>query len=437
MDLEGKRVAILGMGVSGQAAAQLLLNRGAKPFGIDRKSDLLSQLSLPIDSYLEEELTLLPLCDLLVVSPGVPDRHPLRIQAKQRGIEVIGEIELACRYLKQRCVGVTGTNGKTTTTLMATHALNQQEIEAIAAGNVGVPLSALVDDPKVKPETLIILELSSYQLETLQTAILEIGLVLNITPNHLDRHKSMDAYARAKLRMASCLKQNGEFWIDREVASSFGALLTNHPYHVFGYRSSSAGQIAFLDNREPFTLPLESQLIDRHNRLSAFVICQKYGMESDTFFSSLETFKKPPHRIEFVAKIGGVSYYNDSKASNTQAVISALAAFEKEKILLIAGGVDKGGDYYCWIDPFRDKVVHLYLIGEAAKKIENQLRGVIPITFCGSLAEAVQHTSERAKGGEVVLLSPGCSSFDQFKSYEHRGDVFKYLVTCLERERIV
>ncbi|HAB99260.1 MAG TPA: hypothetical protein DCE71_05515 [Parachlamydiales bacterium] len=392
---------MIGLGISGRAAADWLLSQNFCVFAVDKKASDLRALP-PVSSLLEKGLVLfseeepLPLASIsfAILSPGISLRHPLVQTVLSLGIEVIGEVEFALRHLRNRCVGITGTNGKTTTTLLTAHLLQSSGLAARAVGNVGVPLSSYLSE--AKEDEILVLELSSFQLETMQTRSLMGAVILNITPDHLDRYDSMQSYIDAKMRIASCLIDEDHFFVSAQAYS-----LTKRG-HILDSSSSENVQAAF--------------------RLASL-----FDVSSSQCMQALSTFKKPPHRIEWVAEKNGSVYYNDSKATNVEAVIHAVNSLPGPLVLLI-GGLDKGAPYTPWIDSFRGKVKMLVAFGQAAFTMESELASAFPFCRAATLAEALQIASTHAAGGASVLLSPGCSSYDQFRNYEHRGDEFKRLV---------
>ncbi len=392
---------MIGLGISGQAAAAWLLSQGFFVFAVDKKAkdlralpSVISLLEKGLILYSEEEPISFASISLALISPGISLRHPLVQQALVHGIEVIGEVEFALRHLRNRCVGITGTNGKTTTTLLTAHLLQSSGLAARALGNVGFPLSSYLFE--ARDDEILVLELSSFQLETMQTRSLLGAAILNITPDHLDRYDSMQQYVDAKMRIASCLINEENFFVSSQAYS------WTKKGHILDASSSENVQAAF--------------------RLSSL-----FGVTSSECTRALSTFKKPPHRIEWVAEKRGSVYYNDSKATNVEAVLHAVNSLPGPLVILI-GGLDKGAPYTPWIASFRDKVKMLVAFGQAAFTMESQLASSLPFCRAATLAEALQLASKYAEGGASVLLSPGCSSYDQFRNYEHRGDEFKRLV---------
>lgn len=446
---QNKNVLVLGLGISGRAAARLLLRNGARVWGVDRNPDLLLQNEQVaalreeglVTAHEEQKIPLEPF-DFAVVSPGISPENPVYKELRRLNIETLGEVELACRFVTQPFLGITGTNGKTTVTLLVAHVLNQAGIPARAVGNVGVPLSAEVEaflSPQARD--VMVTELSSFQLDTLQTRSIDVGVILNITPDHLDRYRSMEEYAASKMHMQDCLKSGGVLYIEEAVYKKYGHLLKVKP-RVYGFSPECDlycdGTHLIIEEKIEYILPVDYRGIFSHdveNLMAAYALCREMGVLPEQFARAYATFSKPAHRIEFVRDVGGVSFYDDSKGTNIDAVIRAVASL-KGGVYLIAGGVDKGSSYEPWIDTFRGKVKGICAIGQAADKIQQELSQAFPVELFATLEEAVQAAARAATPGENVLLSPGCSSFDMFRDYAHRGDEFKRIVNGLEEEKI-
>ena len=418
---------VLGLGISGMASAAFLLKRGEGVVAVDRhaarlktSSEVEPLLALGLKLFSDEQDLPLDSISKVILSPGVPPTHPLVLKANKMGIEVIGEIEMALRSIKNRCVAVTGTNGKTTTVLLIAHILNSAGIAARALGNVGDSLAGYLLDPEEKE--VLVLELSSFQLETMGTKCLEGAVILNITPDHLDRYPSIREYAAAKFKIGDCLLPGKVLWISRQIEEEFG---------LKGERFDPTADY------EPWTeeklrahskiRSIQLGMPERQNIQAAYAICHTLGVSKMEFARGLETFRKPEHRIEWVAEKNGILFYNDSKATNIDSVMHAVNLFE-EPIILLAGGVDKGASYTPWIDCFKKKVKMIIAFGQAASKMESELASAFPFRRTATMKEAIELSLQWAEKGTSVLLSPGCSSFDQFRNYEHRGDEFKRLV---------
>jgi UDP-N-acetylmuramoylalanine--D-glutamate ligase len=443
MNLINKQVLVIGLGVSGRAAADFLLKSGAKVAAVDRSKELLETHEQVIQLrhqgmsvYLETDPLELDSYDFVVVSPGIPPTHPVHQKALKEGKEVIGEVELACRSIAQPFLAITGSNGKTTTTLLVEHVLKTSGYKAKALGNIGIPLTqALMDSPDAKE--ILVVELSSWQLETLKSQVIDAAVILNITPNHLDRHLSMQAYAAAKIGIKNCLKPGKNLWMGSEYYREFLPLIQSHPVMTFGYSADCDifcdKQNVIVKDEVEFTLPQEYRAFISHdveNMMAAFALCKEVGIEAKQFMTAFASFKKPPHRIEFVRKLNGVSYYDDSKGTNLEAVIKAVQSM-KGTTILIAGGVHKGTAYTPWIKAFAGKVRCICAIGQAAEQIKSELGLQMHVNVFADLNEAILYAAAHAKFGENVLLSPGCASYDMFKDYQHRGQEFKRLINDL------
>lgn len=432
---------MIGLGISGRSAASLLLKKGASVWGVDSNLDLIknhSEIALLRQQGLcaqhESEPIEMSQFDLVVVSPGISPSHRLYSKAYSSGIKIIGEVELAFRFLKGTVLGVTGTNGKTTVTLMTAHILNQSGRPARALGNVGTALSAECEIPS---GAITVAELSSFQLDTLNSPVIDAAVLLNITPDHLDRYKDMVEYARSKLHIAHCLKPGGALYIEHRCFQEFGHLLSHFIPQTYGYSSNcdlftDLKQICYKNCIECELPPSYQGKVshDLENIMAAYALCKYVGITPEQFFKALRTFKKPAHRIEFVRKLRNVSYYDDSKGTNIDAVVRAIDSLEGN-IILIAGGVDKGAAYTPWIEAFTNKVRYVCAIGQAAAKIKRDIGQQVPVELFNTLEEAVKFASTIAQAGENVLLSPGCSSFDMFKDYAHRGEEFQRIVKQL------
>lgn len=430
---------VLGLGISGQSAASFLLSHQTSVYGVDKKDKEIKDqgaISLLINQGMtlgndQEELNL-DSFDFIVVSPGIPHTHPLYIKAKASGKPILGEVELACRFLKGTVLAITGTNGKTTVTLLTEHILNQSGKKAIALGNVGTPLTSQLENATGN-DPIVVLELSSFQLETMHTKVIDAGVLLNITPDHLDRYENMESYAKAKFAMTRCLKENAPFFVAEHCLREFGYLNSFENTKSFGFFPhcyfSTDLKNWFINQNLECPLPPQWQTKSHHleNIMASYALCKHVGVSSSQFFSALASFKKPSHRIEFVRTLNQVHYYDDSKGTNIDAVVRAVDSFNSS-IVLIAGGVDKGAAYTPWIENFGEKVRCIYAIGQAAEKIEKDVSHAIPVIRCDTLEKAVLNAFQVAEPDEIVLLSPGCSSYDMFRDYAHRGNEFQRIV---------
>ncbi len=447
MELKGKKVLVVGLGKSGLAAALFLRHQGAQVTVSDvRSADALAK---DIPALLEEGIMVeagghglltFRRQDLIVVSPGVPLDTPELVQARNFGRPVIGELELAARFLKGKTLAITGSNGKTTTTSLVGDILEEAGFNTLVGGNIGVPVVALINEST--DDTWSVLEVSSFQLESTEQFHPQIAVILNITPDHLDRHGTFENYARAKERIFAAQTADDFVVLNADNTRAAAAASRAHaPVYWFSLDRSvpqgawvEAGQVVFRANKdahpEPI-LPLHSiPLKGEHNVenvLAAVCATRLAGAPPAAIRRAIEKFKAVEHRLEYVATLNGVEYFNDSKATNVDATAKAIAAFSAG-IHLILGGKDKNSDYAQLSPLLRERVRAIYTIGSAAAKIESQLRGVVSLHSCETLEKAVTAAASAAHPGEVVLLAPACSSFDQFESYEHRGRVFKELV---------
>jgi UDP-N-acetylmuramoylalanine--D-glutamate ligase len=455
MELNGKRVLVVGLGKSGVASALFLKKHGAKVSVSDTKSgdELRNEIPVLLDNGITVETgghgdRTFRGQDLIVVSPGVPVDAPPLVQARSLGESVIGEIELAAQFLPGPIVAITGSNGKTTTTTLAGEIITTSGFPTLVGGNIGTPAISLAE--RAKAGTVIVLEVSSFQLETIQTFRPKVAVVLNVTPDHLDRHRTFEIYTDAKARIfenqqgsdfavlnaddPTCVAMGARtqaqvFWFSRLKEVQQGAWVRDGNI-VF---RDGAGQREILQVSE---IPLKGAH-NLENVLAAVCAGVLMGCAPDKIRQAVRDFKAVEHRLEFVASIRGVDYYNDSKATNVDATIKALESFPAN-IHLILGGKDKGSDYTVLNDLLRQRVKRVYTIGAAAAKIESQIvssKSVGPeLVHAETLENAIRKANAAAQAGDVVLLAPACASFDQFKNYEHRGKVFKEIVKGLAGE---
>ncbi len=451
LELKSRRVLVVGLGKSGLASANFLADRGAQVTVSDSRTEL--QLQREIETLWKHNIAVetgrhgdqtFREQDLIVVSPGVPFDLPQLQSARAAGISVIGEVELAARFLRGKLVTITGANGKTTTTSLTGEIFEKSGFHTLVGGNIGTPVISLV--AKSSPETVVVLEVSSFQLETIASFRPKIAAILNITPDHLDRHGSLENYVSAKARIFEN-QTAGDFTIlnaDNDLAAGLAARSKGQVF--FFSRKSEIAQGAFVRNQEIFfrddknvtgIMPvLEIPLKGAHNVenvLAAVSIAFLGGCAPQQIRKAVAEFHAVEHRLELIAKIDGVEYYNDSKATNVDATIKALESFPGG-IHLILGGKDKDSDYATMNTLLRERVKTVYTIGAAAEKIRRHIAGATHIEDAGTLANAVQSASNHATAGDVVLLAPACSSFDQFENYEHRGRVFKELVAQLKQQ---
>ena len=450
IELRGKRVLVVGLARTGVATALFCASRGAIVTATDARPEAeigdsatkLRAVGVTLACGGHDE-SILRAQDLLIPSPGVAADAPLLTAAKAMHLTIWSEIELAYRFLRGRLVGITGSNGKTTTTSLVEHILRQAGLPTILAGNIGTPLIACVE--ATRDTSITVAELSSFQLELVDRFRPDIAVLLNITPDHLDRHHTLQAYAAAKARIfenqtsqdAAILNADDPattpyapskpqvFWFSRQRRVEQGAYL-NGDEIVF--RRSG--------REEPILQLTDIPLVGAHNLenvLAAVAATRLAEATPASIRSGVKSFAGVEHRLEFVSEIAGVRYYNDSKATNVDATLKALDAFPG-RILIILGGKDKGSDYAPLQKPLRKKGVLALLIGAASAKIESQITGSVAIDRAETLDRAVEIASHAGRPGDVVLLAPACASFDQFQNYEHRGRVFKELVHQLEHQ---
>src|ERR1700761_1379351 len=449
MELKNKRVLVVGLGKSGIAAARFLKARGAQVTVSDiRPAGLISELPALLDAGIMVEtgshgLLTFRRQDLIVVSPGVPSNTPELTTVRAMGIPIIGEMELGSEFLEGQIVAITGSNGKTPTTTLIGEILKASGEPTLVGGNIGRPVVDMVTEST--PESWSVLEVSSFQLETIQTFKPRIALVLNITPDHLDRHGSFEAYAAAKTRITEnqtaddFLVLNAEdeptklvaaktkaqiYWFSPRRQVKQGAFV--HGESIL-FRAKEGGEV------EPIMPVSEIPLAGAHNVenvLAAVCAARLAGVDAQTIREAGAAFPAVEHRLEFVRELDGVKYYNDSKATNVDATVKAVESFPGG-IHLILGGKDKDSDYAAMGPLLRERVKTVITIGSAAEKIEHQLAGIVKIERAETLDRAVALAHEAAVAGDTVLLAPACASFDQFQNYEHRGHAFKSLVLAL------
>ena len=434
---------VVGMKRSGMASVELLVRHGASVRATDLKpldqlgeaQALLARLNVP---FAQQTPEVFEDCDRIVLSPDVPADLPPLVAARQRGVLVIGEVELAAPYLKGRSIGVTGSNGKTTTTSLIGHILCESGFGVQVGGNIGVPVSAMVGTSSAGGWN--VLELSSFQLETIVEFRAHIGLALNVTQNHLDRHHTFENYAAAKGRL-----------FETQRAGDFAILNADDPVCA-AYADRTAATVQWFSSHRKVTpgaslcngkLVLDGKLLmeaaeipirGRHNVenvLAAAIASARAGVGREPIAAAVRTFKAVEHRLEFVRSVGGIDFYNDSKATSVDATLKAVEAFPGG-LWVILGGKDKGLDYAALREPLAAKARAALLIGAAAAKIAGQLDGAVPLVDSRTLDAAVMHAYQNATPGDTVLLAPACASFDQFRSFEHRGEVFKEIVNRLQ-----
>jgi UDP-N-acetylmuramoylalanine--D-glutamate ligase len=451
MNVTGKRVLVVGFARSGKAVARCFSQRGAvvtvsdsRPpwaFEAEIRELMAHKIGLELGQHREE--TFLQQ-DLIVISPGVYPEPPALRAARQQGIPIIPEIEAASWFLESRLLGITGTNGKTTTTALLGKMLEASGLENFVGGNIGVPLIAAVG--RISPDALVVAELSSFQLEIIRDFRPHVAVLLNLKPNHLDRHPSFEAYGQAKaqifrnqtegdlailnaddpavMNLAPEIRSRKMFF-SRKLSLPDGVFVSNG---TIRYRVGNLERV-LLETRE---VPLRGEF-NIENVLAAAAAACAVGADFEALRRAVREFKAVEHRLEFVREIRGVEFFNDSKATSVDAAANALSAFDRG-VHLILGGKDKGASYAPLRRLVAGRVRCVYLIGAAADRIAKQLSGAAELVQAGDLETALREAFRLAERGDVVLLSPACASFDQFQDYEHRGRVFKELVEKLAEE---
>jgi len=411
---------ILGFGQTGKAVASYLESQHIPYFVTDQK-----------EGYSHDEAIVLDF-DLLIVSPGIPKTNLVYAHALKMGICCVGEIELALQLIKIPVIGITGTNGKTTVTKLVSEGLNFLGIKAAPCGNYGVPLISFVE--LQDQYQVLVCELSSYQLETVSSQKLAHSVILNVTQDHLDRYASMDEYAFAKWKIFDLTLPTGRCVVNSAILEEFH-FETTRELISFGKGFLRSDRMS--SDCQLFLELMKGKVSNREieNWVAAFLLLEPYAMTAKKMIDLLESFEKPVHRIEFVKEIDQIRFYDDSKGTNVDAVIFAVEKFN-EPLLLLVGGKDKQSNYQPWIESLKGKVKCMIAFGQAKEKMEKELSSHFSFLRADTLEEATRLAFEKADQGDVVLLSPGCSSFDAFKDYQHRGETFKQTVkTLLERKR--
>jgi len=451
MEMAGKKALVVGMGRSGIAACDFLARHGAAVVGTDTKhrdlfGDAIDRLEKNGVAFIfgPHDAETFRRADFIVLSPGVPsDLKPLRA-AEEAGVEVLSEVELAYRFNRGKLIGVTGTKGKSTTTTLIGRILRQAGYDVQVGGNIGRPFIDFVD--RSTAATIAVIELSSFQLEKIHDFRPDAAFFLSLFPDHLDRYPSFETYTAAKKRVFMNMTEKETVVVNlddpacvdmaKETAAGKIFYTTRAPLpEGFGI---AEGQICRFRDGEPEPL-IDTRLIKlkgRHslsNVLASCAVTALFNVSREDLIKAVSEFEGLEHCLEYVGKIDGREFYNDSKATNAEAVREALSAFEKN-VLLIMGGQDKGSDFFILTDAVRRKVKALYLIGEARRKLSETYHGLSEITLCETLQEAVRCAFEVSLPGDTILLGPGCSSFDMFKDYAHRGRTFKDAFKTLKAE---
>ena len=452
MDFTDKRVLVVGTGVSGVAAIRLLAAKGAKPVVLEgnEKADR-EQIRAKIPESITYDLIIgnlpeevMDTLDLAVLSPGVPTDLPFVIKLQDKKIPVWGEIELAYVCGKGRLAAITGTNGKTTTTALTGAIMREYYDSVFVVGNIGLPYTEYALE--MKDSSVTVAEVSSFQLETIHSFRPEVSAILNITPDHLNRHHTMECYIRTKEAITTN-QTNDEVCVlnyEDEVLRAFGESALVHVVWFSSARKLAEG--FYLDGEEIFYAHdgntekvinvNDLNLLGRHNYenvMAATAMSVNFGVPMEKIVEVLKRFQAVEHRIEYVTEKRGVRFYNDSKGTNPDAAIQGIRAMNRPT-LLIGGGYDKQSTYDEWIDAFDGKVKKLVLIGQTAEKIEvcAHKHGFMDTVRCETFEEAIRYCYDHAVSGDAVLLSPACASWGMFPNYEERGRIFKEIVRGLE-----
>jgi UDP-N-acetylmuramoylalanine--D-glutamate ligase len=432
--VKDQQVLVLGLGGSGMAAAHLLRDRGAVvTVREDRRNDKTKANARELES-LGIEVQWGPdypgdrVFQTVVLSPGIESDAPLVRPHRESGAEIISEVELAWRYHQGKTVAITGTNGKTTTTGLIESVLQSGGYHAVACGNIGLPFSEVV--ARTDPPEIAVVEVSSFQLETIVRFSPEVAVYLNLTPDHLDRYPDMDAYRQAKERIVM------NMGAEQSVVVRAGLEIPKGDYRVITFTSEDVGapytfSAGYLCEEErPLLAQEETSLCGPHqaeNQLAALAVGRLFRVTDEERASALKSYRALPHRCEVVAQSGGTTFVNDSKATNLDAMVQAIQGY-RGKVHLIAGGKDKGFDYRASASVIAAHCAGVYLIGEAAPIMQEAWEEQAPCRLCATLEEATEKAAEAAAAGAVVLLSPGCSSFDMFQDYQDRGERFRQAV---------
>lgn len=451
MDLTGKKVLVVGSGISGAAATELLKKKGVETILFDgnknldvaalkEKSPVFSDVQILLGEMTEEEQDGI---DLVVLSPGVPTDIPFVNELREKNIPIWGEIELAYQFAKGRIAAITGTNGKTTTTAMTGQIMEHYFKDVRVVGNIGIPYTSVAAE--TTEETITVAEISSFQLETTHQFQPEVSAILNITPDHLNRHHTMECYIQMKERITQNQGEKDTCVLnyEDEVLRKFGETLPTKVLFFSSKRKLAHG--LYLENDDIYYADGDSvtKVINIHelnilgthnyeNVMAATGIAMAMGVPLEKIVEALKEFQAVEHRIEYVTEKRGVKYYNDSKGTNPDAAIQGIRAMVRPTYL-IGGGYDKDSEYDTWIESFDGKVRKLLLIGQTREKIAAcaEKHGFRDVVLCDTLEEAIDICYQNAKEGDAVLLSPACASWGMFTNYEERGRIFKDYVRNL------
>jgi UDP-N-acetylmuramoylalanine--D-glutamate ligase len=447
MNISGNKISILGAVRSGLGAAKLAKKHGAIPFvsDITVEEKMISARDQLISANIAYEFgqhsSKVFECNLIVTSPGVPNDADIIIEARKKGIKIISELEFASWFCKGKIIAITGTNGKTTTTALCAHTLNIAGFKCFEAGNIGLAFSEIVDE--VNENDFVALETSSFQLDNVDQFKPFISMILNLTPDHLDRYNnSVEQYATSKLNISVNQDSSNYFIVnydDEKIPQSMNANVNRFyfsmitPQNNGGYLCNGSFYYSNNSNNEIICDETKLSLKGDHNKqnaLAVLIAAKLVGCSNDSIEKSFNTFKGVEHRLEFVRELNGVEYINDSKATNVDSVWYALQSFDKP-IYLILGGKDKGNDYNQIKELVRKNVNKIYAIGSSAQKVKDFFESIVEVEIKNDLGECVNSARAEVKENNILLLSPACASFDMFNSYEHRGEIFKEAVMSL------
>lgn len=458
MEFKDKKVLVVGLGKSGMAACELLGKAGARVSLYDGNKELeVGDIDVPVylGAFPEEEFAAF---DCAVFSPGVPLDIPPAQFLREKGVPMIGEIELAYQMEKGRVIGITGTNGKTTTTTLMGEIMKAYNEKTFVVGNIGNPYT--LEAMKTSPDSVTVAEISSFQLETIDTFAPDVSAVLNITPDHLNRHKTMENYIDAKMSITKnqgsdklcvlnyedeVLRKRAEelpcrvafFSSQRKpVPKTSATEAAQDGKTCLDLYKTENGDIVIAETGKILLNQKETRLPGDHNAeniMAALIIALEMGVPEELAVQTVRTFQPVEHRVEFVKTVSGVDYYNDSKGTNPDAAIKGIRSMDRPTVL-IGGGYDKGGSFSDWIASFDGKVKKLLLLGETKERIAKEAEegGFSEYQFVDTLEEAVELAYQLTENGDAVLLSPACASWDMFTSYEERGNRFKELVRALQ-----
>jgi len=453
MDVNAKRVLVIGLGKTGVATARFLIDKGASVMLADQKP--VSELGDAVETFMgmadvelgigQDDTTVLSRVDMIVPSPGVPPSLPLLEDGLRLGIPIVSELELAFSYLKKPAIAITGTNGKTTTTDLLGRILEQCGKKIFVGGNIGNPLISYVNG--AQEDDYAVIEVSSFQLQWVRAFHPRIAMLLNVSSDHLDYHGSFEEYRSVKERVFSCQGEGDCAILNADDPCSADLSGRVPAVHVVQFSSSSRlkegmfvdGEVlryrsADIDEEYPIDSIRLKGVHNLENVMAAVLAARMCGCLPGEILDVLKNFAGIPHRIEYAGTVDGAGYYNDSKGTNVDAVRRALESF-CAPIVLLMGGRYKGGDFSILSELLRKQVKTLILFGEAGRKIDSIIGGITRTEIAGTMKDAVGIARRVSRSGDIVLLSPGCSSFDEFQNYEERGIVFKEMIHHMSSEK--